>query len=73
MYDLDGVKAHLDLMRVQLLCQTLKGRALGFYQDRLEEACDQGEIISFRGMILAMKERFLHRATALEAAQNSKM
>ena len=38
MYDLDGVEAHLDLMRVQLLCQTLKGRALGFYQDRLEEA-----------------------------------
>jgi hypothetical protein len=69
MYDLDGIDPHIDLMRVQLLCQTLKGRALSFYQTSLEEAREIGDIMSFRGMIIALKERFLHRATALDAAQ----
>jgi hypothetical protein len=69
MYDLDGREEQIDLMRVQLLCQTLKGRALTFYQAQLEEAREQGEYRSFNGMIIALKNRFLHRATALEAAQ----
>ena len=38
MYDLDRVEPHMDLMRVQILCQTLKGHALAFYQAQLEEA-----------------------------------
>jgi hypothetical protein len=69
MYDLDGIDLHIDLMRVQLLCQTLKGRALSFYQTSLEEAREIGNTTSFRGTIIALRERFLHRATAVDAAQ----
>jgi hypothetical protein len=69
MYDLDGIDPHLDLMRVQLLCQMLKGRALSFYQTSLEEVHEIGDTTSFRGTIIALKEHFLHRATALDAAQ----
>jgi hypothetical protein len=69
MYELDADTAHVDLLRVQILSQTLKGRASVFYQNRLEEACEASKNITFREMVLELQERFLHKATALEAAQ----
>jgi hypothetical protein len=72
MYNLDRINPHIDLMRVQLLCQMLKGCALGFYQTCLVEVCNAGETMSFRGTILIMKEWFLHQAAALDTAQKFK-
>ena len=45
MYNLDGRVEQIDLMRVQLLCQTQKGRALTFYQAQLEAAREQGDYL----------------------------
>jgi hypothetical protein len=68
MYNLDVDSPEIDRVRLQILRQQLKGRASSYFQQRSEESVNDRRPWTFVIAIRKIRDRFLYKSTALDAA-----
>ena len=68
MYNLDDDSSNVDHIRVQVLGQALEGKASAFFQQCYKESLATNSPWTFKESIRKLRDCFLHKATALEAA-----
>lgn len=68
MYRLDEESVLMNEARINILSQALKGKAVSYFRQRMDDHRDNGTEWDFRDAILDIKDRFLHKSTALSAA-----
>jgi hypothetical protein len=68
-YGLDEDSAEMDEVRCQVLGQAVAGKASSFLQRYQDERDAQGRSVTFKASVRAIRDRFLYRSTALDAAQ----
>jgi hypothetical protein len=67
-YNLDVDSREMDRVRLQILGQQLKGRASNYFQRRSEESSRGEGPWTFVIAVRKLRDRFLYKATALDAA-----
>ena len=67
-YSLDEKTPEMDEVRCQVLGQAVKGKAASFLQRHQDELDARGRTLTFDAAIRAIRDRFLYRSTALDAA-----
>jgi hypothetical protein len=67
MHQLDVLVPEMNIVRVQLLSQSLDGKAITYYHHQIDDYWYSNKYWDFQDAILDLRDRFLHKSTALTA------